>query len=236
MCRIAPRFDHLEIKSNATATSRKEIMSEGTNSIATAWKTVSEMLGDRGVTTDDEPGLELQLKLNVVRASGIGDYEVRALAEEFPTFSILAGPGMSVVFHTSQSTVKKNEVFHAAEASSPEGAAPHVILVLRNKNTATVKSLMGEAASRGARLEIFSIQELQYNPARHYLVPKHTRVAKSSEPDILKQYRLQNRFQLPLILQGDAMARYLGLQHGDVVRVERRSPTAGTAVIYRVCS
>jgi DNA-directed RNA polymerase subunit H (RpoH/RPB5) len=32
------------------------------------------------------------------------------------------------------------------------------------------------------------------------------------------------------------MARYLGLQHGDLVRVERPSPTAGKAVVYRACS
>lgn len=246
-------------------------MSEGANAVSRAWKTVAEMLGDRGIaeapgaagkSTDTatdgatatsigatgargdagRPDVLSQLRANVVRSSGVGDAEVRALAEEFPTFSVVARPGLAVVFHASQSTVKKNEVFHAAETSIASAAGPgetgraHVILVLKNKNTATVKSLMTEAAARGARLEIFSLMELQYNPARHHLVPSHAKVAKAAEQSILSRYKLQNRFQLPLILQGDAMARYLGLQHGDLVRVDRPSPTAGSAVIYRVCA
>jgi DNA-directed RNA polymerase subunit H (RpoH/RPB5) len=172
---------------------------------------------------------------NVVRASSLGDVEVRALIEEFPTFSVVVVPGLSVVFHTAHSTVKKQEVFYAAETSALAGSTPHVILVLRNKNTATVKSLMAEASARKARMEIFSIQELQYNPARHVLVPKHNKVPKPSEEGVLRTYAVANRFQLPLILQGDVMARYLGLQHGDIVRIERPSPTAGIAVVYRVC-
>jgi DNA-directed RNA polymerase subunit H len=165
----------------------------------------------------------------------LGDVEMRALAEEFPTFSVVVAPGFSVVFHTAHNTVKKQEVFHAAETGAPAGVTPHVILVLRNKNTATMKSLMSEASARRVRMEIFSIQELQYNPARHALVPRHTKVPKASEERIMRTYSVSNRFQLPLILQGDVMARYLGLGHGDVVRIERPSPTAGIAVVYRVC-
>jgi DNA-directed RNA polymerase subunit H (RpoH/RPB5) len=284
-------------------------MSEISNQVSRAWKTVCEMLEDRSVeaggpsgsapsarnpsgessipaasSRDGPPDAKpRELKASVVSATGIGDVEIRALADEFPTFSLVTGPGTSVVFHTSQSTMKKGDVFHAAESSaaaaedsspateavaqtgaesgaesgSESGAqrsaqsstapaaaikeqsarkSPHVILVLRNKNTATVKSLMAEAAARGARLDIFSVQELQYNPARHHLVPRHVRVPKGSEQDVLRMYRVTNRFQLPLILQGDVMARYLGLQHGDLVRVERPSPTAGKAVVYRACS
>jgi DNA-directed RNA polymerase subunit H (RpoH/RPB5) len=218
-------------------------MSRATNEAVKAWETVTEMLADRLEGQGDRPedggatgpdGIEPPQGANVVRASGLGDVEIRGLVEEFPTFSIVVAPGFSVVFHTAHST-EKQEVFHAAETGAPSGATPHVILVLRNKNTATVKSLMGEASSRRVRMEIFSIQELQYNPARHVLVPKHVQVPKSAEEGVLRTYSVGNRFQLPLILQGDVMARYLGLQHGDIVRIERPSPTAGVAVVYRAC-
>jgi DNA-directed RNA polymerase subunit H (RpoH/RPB5) len=216
-------------------------MSRATNEAVKAWQTVTEMLADRleGRAGDGEStGAEVSVPpqgANVVQASGLGDVEIRGLVEEFPTFSVVVAPGFSVVFHTAHSTVKKQEVFHAAETGAPPGATPHVILVLRNKNTATVKSLMGEASSRRARMEIFSIQELQYNPARHVLVPKHAKVPKSAEEGVMRTYSVGNRFQLPLILQGDVMARYLGLQHGDIVRIERPSPTAGVAVVFRAC-
>lgn len=226
-------------------------MSKATNETVKAWETVAEMLADRlaggssasgvGAVESSDPGGEAPEPAlppegaNVVRASSLGDLEIRALADEFPTFSVVVAPGFSVVFHTAHSTVKKQEVFHAAESGAPAGTTPHVILILRNKNTATMKSLMSEAAARRVRMEIFSIQELQYNPARHVLVPKHARVPKADEEGIVRTYSVHNRFQLPLILQGDVMARYLGLQHGDIVRIERPSPTAGIAIVYRVC-
>ena len=40
---------------------------------------------------------------------------------------------------------------------------------------------------------------------------------------------------LPVILRDDAMARYLGLRPGEVVRILRPSPTSGTYVSYRIC-
>lgn len=226
-------------------------MSKATNEIVKAWETVTEMLGDRFAAEGAPPGGPVAAEAvsggeevssgggggggGIAQSTSMGDVEIRALSEELPTFSISIAPGLAVVFHTAHSTVKKQEVFHLAESTAPEGATPHVLLILRNKNTATVKSLMTEASSRRVRMEIFSIQELQYNPARHNLVPKHVKVAKESEDDILRAYTVHNRFMLPLIIQSDAMARYLGLQHGDIVRVERPSPTAGIAVVYRVC-
>jgi DNA-directed RNA polymerase subunit H (RpoH/RPB5) len=183
---------------------------EGVNAISAAWKTILEMLVDRG---EDVSGV------------CVGDAEIAALAEEFATFSVSVRPGLAVVFNAHGQTAKKSEVF----------VAEHVIMVQKTKNTSTIKSLNNEAAVRGARLEVFDLRELQYNVSRHELVPRHRLVPASEAQAVLSDFRLQSRFHLPIILHTDVMARYLGLRHADIVQVTRPSPTTGTSVMYRCC-
>jgi DNA-directed RNA polymerase subunit H (RpoH/RPB5) len=52
---------------------------------------------------------------------------------------------------------------------------------------------------------------------------------------LLKGLMVKSKAQLPSILESDAMARYIGARPGDVVRIERKSPTAGETVFYRHC-
>jgi DNA-directed RNA polymerase subunit H (RpoH/RPB5) len=89
----------------------------------------------------------------------------------------------------------------------------------------------------GAReVQVFEFAELQYNPSRHMLVPSHEPIREEPEIEtILRRYRLKTRYQLPLILSTDPMARYLALKPGQLVRIVRQSPSAGTYVLYRCC-
>lgn len=85
-------------------------------------------------------------------------------------------------------------------------------------------------------IQVFDIKNLQYNVSRHVLVPKHELVTDEEEiKKLIHNFNLKSKFQLPLILKTDAMAKYLGLKNGDVVRITRVSPTAGEYVMYRCC-
>lgn len=187
--------------------------------VVRAWDTVREMLADRHI--------------EVANAS-VGDREIAALADEHSTFGVSVNPSTVVVFHTALQPLKKTEVFDAA------GEATHVVLVVNTTNStklnnATVKSLEQEVARRQSSLEIWTLKEVQYNVTRHRLVPLHVKLSESEVEKVLADICVKNRALLPAISQTDPVARYMRLQPGDVVRIERPSPTSGRAIAFRCC-
>ncbi len=66
----------------------------------------------------------------------------------------------------------------------------------------------------------------------HRLVPKHIILNKKDTEEILKKYHVE-AFQFPYIKMSDPALEALGPKVGDLVKIERKSPTAGEAVAYR---
>jgi DNA-directed RNA polymerase subunit H (RpoH/RPB5) len=90
--------------------------------------------------------------------------------------------------------------------------------------------------SQKLNLQLFDIKVLQFNISSHELVPKQEIIKDENMiKNIVAQYSLKSKFQLPIILKTDAMAKYLGLKNGDVIKITRVSPTAGEYVVYRCC-
>lgn len=186
--------------------------------VVRAWKTAREMLADRGFAVTDS----------------VGDLEVAAMARERSTFGVDAAEGVAVVFHTNAQTVKKNDVFASAEGAS------RIVLVINTKtaskpNISTAKALEAEAASRGVEICLFTLKEIQYNVTKHVLVPEHRLLSGTEADAVFASLCVKNRFQLPAIAASDPVARYLGLKHGDVVKITRPSETADVTVAYRCC-
>lgn len=91
-------------------------------------------------------------------------------------------------------------------------------------------------ASLGGIMQMYLLKELQYNPSKHSLVPLHEKMTEEDVATLLSSYLLKNKFQLPAILKNDVMARYLGLKHGDVVRITHYNECSGQYYYYRVCA
>lgn len=93
------------------------------------------------------------------------------------------------------------------------------------------------AWAKKVHLSFFRIKNLVSNPARHVAVPPHRKLSPEEATQVLTKYHIRNKNELPRIkFHIDMQARVLGLVPGDIVEIQRSSPTAGIYVAYRVCS
>jgi DNA-directed RNA polymerase subunit H len=66
----------------------------------------------------------------------------------------------------------------------------------------------------------------------HEYVPEHIILSKDEAEEVLNTYHLKPT-QLPFILVNDPAIRHLNAKPGDIVKIIRRSPTAGISIYYR---
>lgn len=66
----------------------------------------------------------------------------------------------------------------------------------------------------------------------HELMPKHSIITKKDLEILLKKYHIQP-YQLPSILISDPAVQAIEAKPGDVIKVIRKSSTAGETFAYR---
>ena len=67
---------------------------------------------------------------------------------------------------------------------------------------------------------------------RHILVPEHTKLSAKEKDDLLKRHNI-SFIGLPKVRAKDPAIAHLDAKHGDVVKIVRKSSTAGSSVFYR---
>ena len=75
-------------------------------------------------------------------------------------------------------------------------------------------------------------QKKEFDILEHELVPRHEVVPPEEAARILKDLGVRPE-QLPWLRATDPVARRIGAKPGDIVRIYRKSPTAGEIVVYR---
>jgi DNA-directed RNA polymerase subunit H len=67
----------------------------------------------------------------------------------------------------------------------------------------------------------------------HFLVPEHTKLSEQEKTEFLNKCNIAVK-QLPQIKSSDPAIKTLNVIVGDVIKIIRKSPTAGTTEFYRV--
>ena len=184
--------------------------------IVLSFETIVDMIRDRNIHEDINEMVEFRdREIDVLAGSSRPVF-----ALDFPTCSLRIVYDMHPKF-------KVNDVKKLIDYPGT------VMLVSREKPGTLALKGLEEAAHN---IQVFGISELQFNVAKHSLVPKHESIRAEGEIErIIKASCVKSKFQLPLILSTDAMARYLALKPGELVRITRLSPSAGESVSYRCC-
>jgi DNA-directed RNA polymerase subunit H len=75
-------------------------------------------------------------------------------------------------------------------------------------------------------------KERSYNLFAHQFVPKHELLSKKEADDLMREFHIRPH-QLPYIRTSDPAAEDLGAKMGDILRITRKSATAGEVTVYR---
>jgi DNA-directed RNA polymerase subunit H (RpoH/RPB5) len=120
------------------------------------------------------------------------------------------------------------------------GGKNNIILVFNNESISTaVKSQLNKYdkifQKNGGHLQYFSSQQLMFNPTKHEYVPKHTKLSDEEVKEFMKEYLARSKMHMHVILQNDPIAKWIGLKHGDIVRIDRYNENSGESFSYRSC-
>jgi len=70
------------------------------------------------------------------------------------------------------------------------------------------------------------------NVGNHELIPKHKKLSKKKKKELFEKYNISLR-ELPKITKDDPAIAKLDAEEGDVIKITRKSETAGKTVYYR---
>ncbi|KAF2445909.1 DNA-directed RNA polymerases I [Karstenula rhodostoma CBS 690.94] len=112
-----------------------------------------------------------------------------------------------------------------------------IMIVVKPLSGMAMRGIRGASALNGGNgpkggIEVFLEQDLKINITKHELVPTHLLLSTEEKAQLLKRYRLKET-QLPRIQVTDPVAKYYGLRRGQVVKIIRKSETAGRYASYR---
>lgn len=111
-----------------------------------------------------------------------------------------------------------------------------IVITLESVGTSFTAAALKQWSATKLRIVFFDAHTLVSNPLEHVLVPKHELVPQVEHQDLLKRLNCVSKMNLPQIkFHEDIIGRLLGLVPGDIVKITRPSPQAGSYVVYRVC-
>lgn len=111
-----------------------------------------------------------------------------------------------------------------------DGTFDFMIIVIKDKTSLlNIKTM-----ENNKNTQVFQLKELLFNITKHELVPKHEVIRnESSILSILDAFQVKSRYQFPIILKTDPVAKYFNAKPGSLMKIYRPSPTSIEHIVYR---
>ena len=77
------------------------------------------------------------------------------------------------------------------------------------------------------------MKKQKFKVDKHILTPKHLKIGEREKAQLLEKYHVTSR-ELPKVLKTDAAIKELDAKPGDIIKIIRKSSTAGESAYYRV--
>ena len=77
------------------------------------------------------------------------------------------------------------------------------------------------------------MKKQKFKVDKHILTPKHIKISEKEKILLLEKYQVTSK-ELPKVFKTDASIKELDAKIGDVIKILRKSPTAGESIFYRV--
>ena len=105
-----------------------------------------------------------------------------------------------------------------------ENLIKHCIIIYNKDITPTAKNLLQNLFEYD--IEVFKVNELQYNITKHRLYSPHIKLTKEHRNHFVKNYGVK----IPIIFTTDVVSRYFNFKKDDIIKIDR---VYGT-VSYRI--
>lgn len=79
------------------------------------------------------------------------------------------------------------------------------------------------------------MKKQKFKVDKHILTPKHSKLGEREKTQLLEKYHVTSK-ELPKIQKTDAAIKDLDAKLGDIIKITRKSQTAGESIFYRVVS
>ncbi|KAH0674613.1 hypothetical protein KY284_025700 [Solanum tuberosum] len=188
-------------------------------------KTMMEMLNDRGYLVE-----EFEIKMS--KQEFLQKYGVNMKRQDLEILKAKLNNDEKkiYVFFPEGAKVGVKEMRPYAERLRQEEIS-QAIFVVQQKLTPKSLQFISEVSTM-LHLEVFQEAELVVNVKDHAIVPEHQPLTNAEKKSLLERYTVKES-QLPRIQFNDPIARYYGLNRGQIVKIIRPSETAGRYVTYR---
>lgn len=199
-------------------------------------KTVLQMLRDRGyVVFDSIEDIELprqKFEENFVKVNQVirDNLEIKRPKWNAPSQRILV---VFVKKEKDKSAIGVKSIRNYCERLKQDNFQK-IILILHGRLSPQAKQAISTINSLVDRIEYFNESELIINITEHCLVPRHEILTKEECKKLLDKYSIKES-QLPKINKNDPIARYLGVEKNQIVKIIRSSETSGRYITYRRC-